>query len=89
MRTVHPPARGPDQLDGLGSAFGVHVRADDGRPLGREQGGSRPPLTAGGTGDQRDLAVEAAHVDARTASLIDVTPPWAVMPPSTGISARR
>jgi hypothetical protein len=26
-------------------------------------------------------------VAARTASLIDVTPPWAVIPPSTGFSA--
>jgi hypothetical protein len=35
----------------------------------------------------RAVVLVPAHEPVRIASLIDLTPPWAVRPPSTGISA--
>ncbi len=76
MRAVHAAAGGAYQLHGLGRAAGVDVTAGYSRALGGEQQRGRPALATRGAGDQRDLALEpACHDAARTASLIDFTPP--------------
>src|SRR5690606_38211091 len=77
-----------DEALGLDGFLVQQVTADHEGALGGEPQRGGPALAARGPGDQRHLAFQPVHrAPSRRASETDLTPPCAVMPPSTGISA--
>src|SRR5206468_1136014 len=80
--------RRPGVLTGVGGVLDRAARAVDlvDQPAGvqRRDDAEVPGVGAGGEVLEHCGSFQEA---ARTASLIDLTPPWAVIPPSTGISA--
>ncbi|MDH6224521.1 hypothetical protein M2169_001491 [Streptomyces sp. MJP52] len=77
-----------DEAPGLDGFPVQQVAAHHERALGREPQRGGPALAARGAGDQRGLALQPLHeAPSRSASETDLTPPCAVRPLSTGISA--